>query len=188
MNTEYTTVAAVAEYLGITIPSGENAKVQSWIRAMSRHIDALCNRSIYRTEEETFTYDGDGTPILLINDVSDLSSVEVEHLGTVEVVGYPQNKGYYSRLALKDGSRWPRGRANVSVSGIFGMCKELPEDIKYATTVLVAGIYNAKDVAARSGKSERIGDYQVQYTENSTQEDDYKSIGNFLAPYKRIAL
>ena len=55
---------------------------------MSNFIDNYCNRSIYRTEEETFLYDGDNTDKLMIKDVCLISSVTVDDI-EVEYVKYP---------------------------------------------------------------------------------------------------
>lgn len=184
----YTTVEAVYGYMGIEAPSessDEYSQMESWILAMSMWIDRYCNRNLYRTEEETFTYDGNGQEILVIEDVIE-PTVSIDGR-EVAVDGYPQRKDYVSRIRQSDGFRWHRGRNNVTVTGVHSMHLYLPEDVQQVCTVLVAGIYNAKDVQGKVGTSERIGNYQVNYRETS-QQKDFDNVKAILSGYKRIAL
>lgn len=188
MQDPYTTVESVFIYLGIDAPSESSdlyAEVEAWILAMSTFIDNYCNRTIYREEEETFKYDGDGTDMIIIKDCID-PVVTVDGVAR-EVYTYPTNKPYASRIRLGDGWKFNKGIQNVSVTGLQAMNLYLPEDIKLACTVLVAGLYNARGVQGKVGTTETIGDYSVTYRDAS-QKQDFDSAKRTLSTYKRIAL
>lgn len=185
-NKPYTTREAVANYLGITIPSNLNNQFDEWILAMSRYADNYTNRTLFNDEETTRLYDGDGRDICIIDDCVDISEVLLDG-SPVEVFEYPQAKDYTSRIVPADGSRWKKGRQNISVTGKFSMSKTLPLDIKQAVTVLVAGIYNARNVQGKVGTTETIGDYSVTYREAS-QKVDFDNAKINLSSYRRIAL
>lgn len=182
----YTDVDAVGAYLGVTISEEDEEKVEEWIRAMSITIDNLANRVIQDDATQTFSYDGDGSNLLIIKDCVDISAVVVGSRDvTAHIAKYPANKGYTSRIALKDGYRFEKGLLNVSVTAIQAMHEEVPADIKLACTILVAGIYNKSEGAV--GKSEKIGDYSVTYAEGD-QETDFANAKRIISSYRRIAL
>lgn len=180
---EYTTQSDIENYLLTDIDGSFSEQIASWIVAMSNFIDNYCNRSIYRTEEETFLYDGDNTDKLMIKDVCLISSVTVDDI-EVEYVKYPANKPYASRIRLID-NRFTTGIQNVSVTGIQAMNSTLPEDIKFACTVLVAGIVNNQLFNDKKGTTERIGGYSITYKDDQ-QQKDYEEAKRILAGYTRI--
>ncbi len=189
MNQEpYTTIESVCGYLGIEVPSessDEYAHFEAWILAMSMWIDKYTNRTIYRTEESTIKYDGDGSDLMVINDVIDpVVTVDGE---SREVFTYPTNKPYASRIALDDGWKFTRGRQNIHVTGVHAMAIYLPDDVQQACNVLVAGIYNAKNVQGKVGTSETIGSYSVTYRD-AAQKTDFDNAKAILSGYRRIAL
>ena len=189
MNQEpYTTVASVYNYLGEEAPSESSAEYQemeSWILAMSAWIDRYCNRIIFRSEEESISYDGDGSRMLVIQDTIN-PTVTID--GTErEVYTYPTNKPYASRIRLGDGWSFNRGIQNVVVTGVPGIAVYLPEDVQQACNVLVAGIFNAKSVQGKVGTSESIGSYSVTYREPA-QQTDFANVKTILGGYKRIAI
>jgi len=182
---QYTTKSKVENYLMIDINASFNATIDAYITAMSTYIDEFCNRTIYRTAETTYKYDGDLTNILLISDVVDITAVTVDGLDiTSSVKKYPANKGYTSRIVLED-SYFSKGMQNVSVTGIHAMSKTLPSDIEFACTVLVAGAFNSGK--ASNGSTERIGNYSITYT-TEQQKLDFELAKEILNRYKRIAL
>lgn len=189
MNQEpYTSVESVCRYLGIEAPSESSAEYQdfeAWILAMSRWIDRHTNRTIYRTEESTVLYDGDGSDMIMVRDVVD-PVVTIDGVER-EVFSYPTNKTYTSRIRLGDGYKFTKGIQNVAVTGVHAMDIYLPEDVQQACTILVAGIYNAKSVQGKVGTSETIGEYSVTY-KDAAQQADFGSVKTILAGYKRIAL
>lgn len=184
----YTTVESLFAYMKRTAPSESSddyAEAERRIKAMTRQIDIMANRAIYRTEESTMKYDGDNTNMLTIKDCID-PVVTVDGVER-EVYGYPQGKEYSSRIVLEEGYRFNRGRQNVQVTGVHAMTIYLPEDIQHACNVLVAGIYNAADVQGKVGTTESIGNYSVTYR-TAAQQTDFETAKKIIAGYRRISL
>ena len=185
---EYTTIAEVSQYLGITAPSESTpayTEMQNWIRAMSMQADNMANRKLCRTTETSIKYDAHGEEILVIDDCVDITEVTVNDIAT-EVLEYPTTKPYTSRIAV-EGSYFPKGRQNVEVTAIHGMSKTVPYDVNFAVTVLVAGIYNSKEIAGKVGTTEKIGNYSVTYRAGQ-QSTDFDTAKKSLSSYRRIAL
>lgn len=183
--TAYTTKADVEAYLGVTI-TGIDTIVASWIAAASRWIDDYCNRDIYNATSSTIKYDGNGSDILNIKDTIQ-SGIAVTMDGiAVTPLCYPTTKDYASRLVL-DGYVWNCGKQNVIVTGKVSMFGALPDQVKLAATILVAGMYQSRNSAGKVGTRETIGNYTVEYKEGA-QEIDYNSAKTNLSALRRIAL
>jgi len=185
-NKPYTTKAAVENYLGVTISSSLDTQMAAWILAMSRYADNLANRVLFDDAKVTLNYDGDGSDLIVIKDSVDIETVTVDGVA-VEVLEYPQGKAYTSRIVLENGRRFTRGRQNVAVTAIQAMSKTLLPDVQQAVTVLVAGIYNARNAQGKVGTTETIGNYSVTYREAS-QKTDFETAKKILSSYRRIAL
>lgn len=183
---QYTDKTAVENYLIKTIDDSFDAQLTEWIEAMSLLIDSMANRTIFRETPETFKYDGDGTRLILIKDCVDITAVTVDGIDlTSEIVKYPANKGYTSRIALPD-RIFTKGMQNVSVTAIQAMNKVLPADIKTACTILVAGILNNQTLKGQA-RTEQIGNYSVTYM-NDQQEKDFVMAKSIIASYRRIVI
>lgn len=183
---QYTTQELVENYILKTIDPAFLGQIGQWISSMSLFIDNYCNRSIFADTEETYLYDGDGTDMIIVKDVCSISEVLVDGVA-VEYAKYPANKPYASRIRLLDGYRFTKGIQNVSVTGIQAMNEELPDDVAFACTVLVAGIINNQLKLDKAGTTERIGSYSVTYREDA-QKTDFETAKTILASYKRISL
>lgn len=185
---EYTTKDAVENYLVRDIEDAYDLQLEEWIRAMSLHIDNSCDRYIAKvpagdvTHIETYKYDGDGTDTLLIKDCTDISEVKID--GVVATpTKYPANKSYAWKLKLAD-TTFTKGMQNVEVTGVHAMSKTIPDDIKFACTVLVALIFN-NQIDKDRGTTERIGNYQITYT--NAQKADVDTAKSIIASYKKIS-
>lgn len=184
---QYTDKETIENYILKEIDVAFDAQIGDWIEAMSMYIENVTKRRIYRATPETFKYDGDGSSLMIISDCNTITEVKVDD--TVMVLGtdyftYPQNKGYTSRIVL-DGWRFTKGFQNVSVTAKQSMCASLPEDIKFACTVLVAGIINNQLFNDKKGTTERIGGYSVTYKDDKGVED-LTEAKQILDGYKRI--
>lgn len=184
MNTKYTTKALIENYLLKNIDASFNTQIDQWIVAMSRHIDKECKRNIWRDTEETILYDGDGTNLMIINDVID-PVVELDG-EVIEVFTYPTTKPYTSRI-VRDQNCFTKGRQNVSVTGKQSMSDTLPDDIQFACTVLVAGIVRGQIFADKIGTTEKIGLYSITY-KDVAQKNDIDTAMNIIKSYKRFTL
>lgn len=188
MSKPYTTELDVENYLTITIDPSFATQLGSWINAMSRWCDKYANRTLYDDESTTMLYDGELTDLMLIDDVVDITEVKVDGvvIDPADYYKYPQNKGYTSRIALKNGN-FTSGRQNVSVTGKHAMSKTLPDDVKFACTVLVAGIVNSSILGNKKGTTEKIGGYSITY-KTDAEANDFLNAKQILSGYKRIAL
>lgn len=186
MNQPYTTKVAVENYLLQTIDPSFVTQLDSWILAMSRWCDQFANRSLFDTASSIMLYDGDMTDITLIKDVIDISEVKMDGIVITDYLKYPQGKVYTSRIVL-DGQYFSRGKQNISVTGIHAMSKVLPDDIKFACTVLVAGIINGSTIGSKKGSTEKIGGYSIAY-KTDIEVSDFATAKQILSSYKRVAL
>lgn len=186
---QYTTKEAVENYLVKNIDGAFDVQITEWIKAMSKHIDSFCDRIIAKvpvgevTEIETYKYDGDNTDTLFIKDCTDLTEVKVDDV-VVSVLKYPANKTYTRKIKLAD-TVFTKGLQNVEVTGIQAMYKVVPDDIKFACTVLVGMICN-NQVYKDKGTTERIGNYSITYTD--AQKADFDTVKSILSSYKMVNL
>lgn len=194
--TAYTDKTAVENYLLITIDDSFNDQIQEWIIAMSRYLDGVCNRVLYKASPETYLYDGDNTDILLIRDCCNITSITLNGDEQMpNVAQYPDNKVYTSRIKLKPVASsypyhnyWRYGIQNIAVTGVQAMSDELLPDVKLACTILVASIVNyqiRKDIV---GTTEKIGNYQITYATPDAEEEYKMLIKGMLSSYKRITM
>ena len=191
--TEYTDIESVALYLGIEAPSGSSAEadeITGHIQVASRHMDRETGRTLVADEETEKTYDGVADGILHIGDTAEISEITIDGvaIGSDEFVGYPRNKGYFSRIALID-RLWPLTRSSIVITGYHGMYKQVPVDLKRCATILAAGMYQAAhpDLFEDVLTSESIGNYKATYV-SKKQVADASSALSLLNTYKRIAL
>lgn len=183
---DYTDKEAVENYLLKEIDDGFDAQLGEWIKGVSLTIDGETGRTIYRQEPETRMYDGDGTDLLLIDDCVDITAVTIDGIA-VEVDEYPARKDYTSRIHARDNRRFTKGHLNVAVTAIHAMSKTLPEDIKFAATVMVAGIARGQMPGSEEGKSEKIGNYTITYSDSPDQSGDIETAKAILKRYRRVA-
>jgi hypothetical protein len=183
--TAYTTKADVEAYIGKALTQSDSV-ISSWIQAASRWADAFCNRDLYNDEETTELYDGDGTDFIMIRDTCEITSVIVDGVA-VSPKMYPTSKDYRSRLVLDNGYTFTKGLQNVAVTGKVSMFEALPDVVKLACTVIVAGIQNAGGVQGKVGTTETIGNYSVTYRD-AAQKTDFDTAKANLSAFRRIAL
>lgn len=182
----YTDEEAVAAYLGESELSVGGSDLERYILAMSMYLDNATKRRLYRTEETTIKYDGDGTGLLVIQDVIDptvsLDGTDI----TSSVAKYPTTKRYTSRIVLPAGQYFTKGLQNVEVEGIHAMSDTLLDDVQFACTVLVAGILLGMQDEGEEA-SERIGNYQVTY-KTASQKNDFARVSDIIKAYKRLTV
>lgn len=180
----YTDQASVENYLQTSIDASFASQFASWAGAMSRFMDGYSGRLLVDTVATTRVYDGNGMCDLTIDDVYDISAVTVDGV-TVSPFTYPANSTRKNFIKLAS-DRFTAGNQNVSVTGIFGRFKVLPDDIKYACTVLVAGVINQTNKQTDGVKSEKIGEYTITYKDDKERADYDRAI-QILNTYRKIA-
>lgn len=178
----YTTKIAVQNYLKRNIDTGFDAQLNAYIAAMSRFADTFCSQTLVAETATARKYDGNGLQELHIDDVYDVTEVTANDV-VISPLLYPANSPKKHRLLLTT-TAFPHGFQNIEVTGKFGRFTSLPPDLEFAVTVLVAGIVNQVDKQTEGIKSEKIGEYQVTYTDG--QRHDYEQAMAILKSYRPI--
>lgn len=195
----YTTILDVENYTLQDITDSFEPQVTSWIASVSRMMDKMCNRTLVAPdddaegyEDSSKYYDGSGANVLSIDDAQSISELKMgdvwgdneEVIDSTKYVIKPKTPPI-SQIYLKD-DHFTVGVQNVTVTGRFGLFDSLPDDIKFACTVIVAGIINDKAKGAESKKSESIGNYSVTYTDDKGV-NDYQEALKIIDMYRKIA-
>ncbi|MGR3504915.1 MAG: hypothetical protein ACU0B7_03480 [Paracoccaceae bacterium] len=165
----YCTKLDVQNYLLKTIGTSFDTALTSHIAAMSEYIDRSIGYPLHRTTETERKYDGTGINFLKIDPVHTISAVTVDGT-TITPVQKPYNTDTKTEL-VQELAYFTPGLANVSVTGIHCLKKTLPEQIKWACTVLVALTVQQVDEQREGVQSEKIGDYSVTYQDQKQRGD-----------------
>lgn len=146
-------------------------------------------------------YDGDDTNELLIEDAVEITKVEVgedDYGGSFSEVASSGADRYFKEPSNNSAKGvpitkitllarvFPSGIQNNRITAKWGYSTAVPADIKFATTVLVAGVLNQLRGGGQNVLSEKIGNYAVSY--NADSEDslaDFKRAKSILEKYKR---
>lgn len=184
MSYPYSTKLAVQNYLQQTIGSSYDAQLTKDLAAMSEFIDKRAGYPIWRDEETTRTYDGNGLRTLTIDPVHTISEVT---LGTdvVEPAAAPYNNDIKTELRLAT-ALFGADYGNIQVTGVHALTKDLPEQIAWACTVLTAIIVSQVKDQGDGVKSEKIGEYSVTFAE-AGQRQDYQTAIKIIDSYRRMA-
>ena len=189
----YCTIEDVKNYLLINIEEWFEPQVEKWIGQVSRMIDRQTNRDFQATdpdesgtEPETRKYDGTGKRTLFVDEFVKVASVKVDgqEIAAADYLLYPANKKPHYSIELA-GRSFSRGRQNVEISAFWGYSVEVPEDIRFAATVLVAGIINNSNQHEGEVSSESWGRYTVTYR-SKKELTDFQSAKSILKSFRRI--
>ena len=180
----YTNIEAIENYLLYTIDEDFKPQVEEWIEAMENHIEKETGRVfIADTEDSVKKYDGDGERWLIIDDCIEVKSVKVDKREMDDWVAYPLNTLPTTVLRMEY-DYFTKGMANIEVKAKWGYSAEVPEDIAFVCTVLVAGIINQSLSHEGEISSVSMGRYSVSYKDEK-QLKDFENIKSILANYKR---
>jgi hypothetical protein len=174
----YITQEELENYLLTEINISFADQIEKWIEAAEKYIEKYTGK-VFESVEETRLFDGSGRYKLLIDDCLEITKIEISDTEINDYKLYPANKT--PKIIIYYPSGFNSGYQNVSIEGKWGHSETPPEDIKFATTVLVAGIINGQ-LKEGAIKQEKIGNYAVTYTED--QEKDYEQAMAILDMYK----
>lgn len=199
----YTDQSAIENYLLIDVDATYLDQLDEWIEGVSREIMHITGRQFLADAEASErVFDGDSTPELLIDDCVEITKVErgndtyggsfteVSEGGASGYVALPNNyaaRGVPIRKLLYRGGEWGTGEQNQRITAKWGYAAEVPADIKFAATVIVAGILNATRKDQGEIQSERIGNYSVSYRDEKGWAD-LENVKQTLASYKRYRI
>lgn len=191
----YTDKASVQDYLLLTIDASFDARIAIWIDSMSSMMDRRVNRTLCEGTSSVRKFDGNGKTEMLIDEVCDITALTVDGTDVfATALYYPANQNNKYKLSFSENT-FTKDRQNVLVTGKFGMnsatdddtITDVPADIKFICTVLVAGIVNNANNQNDAVKSEKIGNYSVTYNDPN-QRKDFMMVQQMLKGYRRVAV
>ena len=189
----YTDETSIKNYLLTDIDPSFDAQIVDWITSISAHIEQYTNRIfIADSAASTRLYEGQRSNKLIIDDCVAVTLVEkgdtygetFASILTTDFQILPYNSLPINAIGLKR-QIWDRGVHRITAK--WGYSVACPADIKYAATVLVAGIVNTQVRTGTAKKSERIGNYTVTYADDKGVAD-YAGACSILDQYRRISL
>jgi hypothetical protein len=172
----YTDISQIQNYLLHTIEDYFRPQVSDWIARIEKYIERETGRVFIADEVASEkTYDGNGGLNLFIDECIEIENLTID--GTAVDVDdyllYPADGTPKTRIKLKSDSGlvFTEDEQNVVVEAKWGYSEGCPDDIGFATTVLVAGIINFSGEMEGEIKSESIGSYKVAYKEQTSWQD-----------------
>lgn len=181
---QYTSKTLVENYSLIEIADAFDSQIEDWIEAMSAFIENETNRAFTSTQEER-KFDGNNRTRLMVGDLTELTAVELDGTDiTSDVLTYPANETPKNVIYYEYG--FTRDKQNVVVDAKWGYSDTAPKAIEHIATVLVAGIIQNQEKTEEAIKSEKIGNYQVSYSEE--QFPDFQLVERTLSAFKKYAL
>lgn len=183
----YTTKTAVENYMLITIDAAFDTQIDEWIEGAEKFMDGLADRQLVADSAAgDFKYDGNGKKSLMIDDFIEITKIQDKTLDiTAACFLYPANKN--PKWRIESEQSFTQGLQNITVTGKRGYSAlaDLPKDLKFAATVIVAGIVNHYTVTDKDIRSESIGRYTVTYKDKNQTADYDRALG-IINSYKRI--
>jgi hypothetical protein len=187
-----TTKVEVENYLLTAIDPSFDAQFSLWVSVIQEYINSMTNRKVVESDTPvTFKYDGNNSNIIFIDDFRTITEVKVNDtiVDADSDVAKPHDLGYYNQLRKGTTGIWSKGLGNIEVTGKAGMYAEdaIPQDIRFACTVLVAGIVQTSSGENKEIQSETIGRYSVSY-KTDAQKVDYKNALEIIKSYRRYSI
>lgn len=175
----------IENYLLIEIAEEFEPEIDKYISQMTQYIETVTNRKFIADEEFVEkVYDGTGKTEMLVDDFIELDSVKVDGNEITPFV-YPVNTT--PKFQLYSESGFSKGKQNVTVSAKWGYSEEVPADIRFACTVLVAGIVQTQTPLDNEVLTEKIGNYQVTY-KDERQSQDFARAQDILTYYRHYSI
>lgn len=186
----YTNKGQIENYLLTTVNAILNEQLNDWIAMMETHIDKITGRNfIADTVATEKLYDGNGENELLVDDFIGTPTIEINEveLDDDEYLVYPANTEKKNRLKRVLGGIWSKDDQSIGVTAKWGYSAEVPNDIIFATTVLVAGIinYSSKDSQSQV-ETKTIGRYSVTY-KTKKEWQDFDQVAKIIKSYKKFS-
>lgn len=185
----YTDEATIEKYLLTDIDASFSAQIAEWISGVSTYIENYTGRTfVADTEATERLFEGGRSQKLLIGDCVAITKVEVgdqygEAFTEIDAADYqalPYNSTPKYSIGLKR-QTWGVGVHRITAK--WGYSVACPLDIKFAATVLVAGIIWPQINPGGTKKSETIGNYSVSY-QTDDGVADYKRACEILDTYR----
>ncbi len=180
-----TTIDDLQNYLLIEIDPAHRPAVQGYIDTVTRYIQSYTGRDFSTSPAFSDRYfDGTGSHTLYIDDATEVSEVSFFGTGSLPV-DMSGTTSPYSKIVLQN-YIFPQGEGNIRVRAKWG-AGAVPEDLKFAATVLVAGIISNQNTNDNEIQSMSIGRYSVTYKQGSKAGNDMPMAQEIIKHYKRYA-
>lgn len=184
----YTNKTALENYTLQMIDETFDSQVDEWIEGMENFIDKMTGRNfIADTSASEKLYDGNGEQEMDFDDFVELTKVTISdvEIALADIYQYPANDTPKNILRLKY-NYFTQNYQNIGITAKWGYSVACPADIKFATTVLVAGIANYGNDAKGKVQSEAVGPYTVTYKDERGWQDFDRAM-KILANYKKFS-
>jgi hypothetical protein len=188
-----TTKVEIENYLITTIDASFNSQIDLWISAMQEYIHTLANRKVVADDATSVNlYTGNNAPTLFIDDFLTITQLKYggDIVDSADYVAKPFNLPFKNQLKWLTGATWYKYKeGDIEVTGRRGMYDKanIPEDIRWACMILVAGIVQSSSNDNKNIQSETIGRYTVAY-KTDTQKMDYKNAIEIARSYRRASI
>jgi hypothetical protein len=165
-----TDISKLESYLLITIDPEFYPQVEEFIDSVTAYIERYTGRTFTADTIATArTYDGTNSGELFIDDAVEITEVKVKDtvLDEDDYVLYPSNRLPKTRIILPY-KLFYTGNQNITVTAKWGYGENIPDDLSFAATLLVADMINAGNTSGEGDiVSETIGRYSVSYAAGS---------------------
>ena len=192
----YCAVTDIEEYLLTEVLGSFEPKVSNWIRETEAYIERITGRVfIAESSASERWFDSDGLSEQKIDECVEITEVLVydqyeELLFTLtnadDYIIYPYNETPIRKLIkkVKSNKYFYQGTRNLKVTAKWGYSTEVPDLIRFATTVIAAGVVNFSNNSDGEIASERIGEYSVTY-KNEAQWADFERAKDIINSYRK---
>lgn len=202
----YTNKTAVENYILQNIDSSFDSQLDSWISGIEQVIDQITGRNfIADSTASARLFGGDDEQDIIVDECVEVTKVEVgldsygQTFQEISASGadryflQPDNysaKGVPIHKIVLNARVWPAGIQNNRITAKWGYSAAVPDDIKFAATVMVAGVLNQHRQGGDQIKSERIGNYQVTYNSEVGNDSwgDFQNAMQILRSRSRLQL
>jgi len=193
---KYTTKTAIENYLMTSIAGSFDSQINDWIYSIEAYIEGITGRKFLADDTATRrSFNSEGEYDVLIDDCVEVTKVETgtdtDDLNEVESDEYyvgPENAVECHKpinvLEMISGV-FPHARRSVHVTARWGYSDIVPDDIRLAATILVAGIINYSNKADGEIKTMTVGRYSVTYKDDKGWEDA-ENVRRILERYKAL--
>jgi hypothetical protein len=130
--------------------------------------------------------------VLFVDDFHTVTQVKVggDVLANTEYVLKPFNQSFVNQIRYASKAKWSSiVEGDIEVTGRYGMYDKdaIPEDLRWAVMILVAGVVQSSSNDNKNIQSETIGRYTVSYR-TDTQKMDFKNAIEIIKSYRRLAI
>jgi len=195
----YIQKSQIENYLMTDIGNSFDTQITDWISSAETYINKYVGRQngFEELEASAKYYDGNGLREIDIDECIEVTAVEILEANSSDVewtltegqendyITYPYNDTPIYRIKLVNTSSvgaFYNGKKRIKITAKWGYKSTVPEDIKLATTILVAGVVE-QGLKGGKVKNESLGDYSVAF-EMMEDSPNILSVNKILNHYK----